>query len=145
MNVDQFAGRMQQNLADRVTEVQQNLSITDKVLALQMFWLVPDAGETLTAVRNFPFAFVELPCISSGYSLLPGNVLVAGQFPQVTVGVKDFVIVGDETAGVASYTGATFIIVAEGHVGMTCIAHCTLTGRTVMGPTRVEQQLTDPV
>lgn len=145
MNVDSFAGKMQQGLADRVTEVGQNLSMTDKVAALQMFWSLPDAGEVLTEPRNFPCAFVELPAITCGFNLVPGNVLVAGQFPQITVGVKDFVTVGDEGSGVMTYVGATFIIVAVGHVGMRSIAHVTLTGRTIMGPARVEQRLTDPV
>lgn len=100
------------------------------------------AGET-TFDAKFPVWFLEAPQVSFGGELGGNQILVAGFFPKISIMVRSWQTT--RRSGHAYYTGAQFILVADGPTDMIGIAHwqCEGTGLTnpLFGTGALDEQL----
>jgi hypothetical protein len=96
------------------------------------------AGE-VTYDANFPVWFTEIPQLSFGGELGGNKILVAGNFPRISVMVRSWVTT--VRAGGTYYSGAQFVAVLDGPADMAATAHWQCEGTGLTNPLLSDTQL----
>lgn len=141
---NELAGRLQRDRQRRATGAAHVASMTGKVFKVWGLVDIVGTGEALLDV-SFPVLFTELPSIGgSTFHLADGEVVEAGKFPDVKIGVKQWVF--DQKLGTTRwYRGAQLSIVVAGHDGICITAHYQFEGRAIVPPVFTETLAEDVV
>lgn len=89
-------------------------------------------GESTFDARFPVWFFAESPQVSFGGELAGNQALTAGQFPRINVMVRSWTTTVRNS--VTYYTGAQFVLVADGPTDMTGIAHWQVEGTGLTNP-----------
>lgn len=133
----QLAQRNQQIDADRVG------SVTDRIIRLYGLIDVNDTGEALVDI-SFAALFIEVPSYSRGWQLAEGQVVAAGSYPTMDMGVHSFTY-DTSSNGLRYYTGAKMIFVVTGIPDQRLIAHYQFEGRAIVPPVVLDVRAEDTV
>lgn len=106
---------------------------TGKLHSIQGFIEISGSGEALLDV-NFPVWFLERPTFTYGGEMAADQVLVAGQYPMLSVLVHRW-LKKDYPNGVSYFAGATLIIVTTGPAEQRLLGHWQAQGKALRNPT----------
>lgn len=111
-------------------------AITGKVHRIQGFFtltLQGDGGGEATHDVNFPVWFLERPLFTFGFEMATDQVLTAGKYPTLSLGVLRWAK-KDYPAGVSYFSGATLVVVAGGVDGQVMLVHWQVEGKALRNP-----------
>lgn len=111
-------------------------SVTGKVHRIQGFFnltLQGDGGGEAVLDVNFPVWFLERPLFTSGFEMGPDQVLTAGKYPTLSVGVHRWAM-KDYPGGVSYFAGATLVMVAGGVDKQVMLVHWQVEGKALRNP-----------
>lgn len=133
---------LQGAIQGRRGQVERARSVYGRTHRLNGFLDVIGAGEAVTDVA-FPVWFNERPSMSFGGELGPNEVLEDGNFPTVSVVVKNWVT--EERAGATYYVGATLVVVTTGALTQTMTVHWQAEAVALVNPTLSLGGTDDPI
>lgn len=107
-------------------------SITGKVHSIEGFFDIEGAGEAILEIK-FPVWFIEKPTFGFGGEMAPGQVLVTGAYPMLSVLVHHW-LMHDYPGGVSYFAGAVLIIVTTGPDDQRLVGHWRARGRALRNP-----------
>jgi hypothetical protein len=112
-------------------------SITGKVHRIQGLFTVTltgDGGGEATHDVNFPVWFIEHPHFTFGFEMAADQVLTAGKYPTLSLGVLRWAM-KPYPAGVSYYIGATLVVVVGGVDKQVQLVHWQVEGKALRNPT----------
>lgn len=111
-------------------EVERQVSVQDGITHLSYSMTFTGAGEAAIDV-NFPCKFIEIPAVTSGFTMAMGAVLENRNFPWASAGI----ILNEDLVGGRTYYGSgTIIVVMGGTRTQRMTVHCSAVGKAVTAP-----------
>lgn len=129
-------------LEARRGRVERSKSAQGRVHAVDGFVQTLGAGETTVDIE-FPVSFIERPCFTFGGELGENEVLEDGNFPTISLVVKNWKLA--TRGGADYYVGATLIVVSTGTTTQKMIAHWKMEAVALTNPLLSTGSADDPI
>jgi len=127
------AARLAQALEQRRGVVERGQALASRVHRLQGFLDLVGTGVATFDIA-FPVRFLEMPAMTSGFSLADGEVVDVFSMPSVSIGVASWKLLRP-IATVTYWVGATLAITVTGRNAQKLTAHWQAEGKCLRGPT----------